>query len=70
MSSQFNVEIPKPIAERIRADARRSGRSLNAVATAIFKDFLDGWSAAERARFYETTSPKRAGRPLSKKEAA
>lgn len=62
--AQFNIRLPKAIADRLRADARRSRRSLDAIAETIFSDFFSGWTVAERARFYEQAAPKRAGRPL------
>lgn len=70
MSTQFNVRLPDPLVRKVRADARRSGRSLDAVATVIFADFFSGWTASERVRFYAGTPVKRAGRKISEKGAA
>lgn len=62
--AQFNIEVPAVIASRLRADARRSGRSLSDVATTIFEDFLKGWTVEERERFYKQSKAKILGRPV------
>lgn len=67
--SQFNIRLPRALAERLRADARRSGRSLDAVAETIFTDFFGGWSLKERSKFYVTKTAKKSGRPIATQEA-
>ncbi len=70
----LHIRLPDQVVERIRADARRSGKTLDAVAMTVFTDFFNAWSVAERAKFYSTAEPKRRGRPqnyeLAAKEAA
>lgn len=62
--SQLNIRLPEELAERLRADARRTGRSLDSVMETIISDFLKGWTVSERSRFYETKPAKKAGRPI------
>lgn len=61
---QFNAQIPPTLAQKIRADARRNGRTLDDVTTCILTDFFSGWTATERAKFYEHAKPKVRGRKI------
>lgn len=67
--SKLTVMLPKEVLEKLRADARRTGRTLNTVAETIFVDFLKGWSAGERSNFYRTMPAKKAGRPFTEEES-
>jgi len=55
--------IDERLAERVRADARRANRTLDACMTAILNDFLSSWNPSERAAFYAAQEPKIKGRP-------
>lgn len=61
---QFNARISKKLAQRVRADARRSGKSLDSVVESILADFFGAWNRIEREKFYQHAEPKRAGRPV------
>lgn len=67
--TQLNIRVPAEQADRLRADARRSGRSLDAVMETIIGDFLSGWTVSERKQFYSTKPIKKAGRPLEQEAA-
>lgn len=66
--NQFNVRLPASLVDRIRADARRSGRSIDSVIETILTDFLKGWTVTERQKFYGTQPAKRLGRPIEGEE--
>lgn len=60
----FFVRLPEDLVDEVRADARRSGRSLDSVAEIVLRDFLNAYGKRERRKFYATKNPKRMGRPL------
>lgn len=62
---QLNLQVPRGIAQKIRSDARRSGKNLDDVGTIILKDFFQAWTITERARFYEHAANKVAGRKVA-----
>lgn len=68
--TQLNIRMPESLVERIRADARRSGRSIDAVMETIISDFLRAWTVGERGKFYATRPVKRQGRPLETEVAS
>jgi nitrogenase molybdenum-iron protein alpha/beta subunit len=61
---QFNCQLPKTLAEKVRADARRNHRSLDDVSAAIFGDFFKAWCVTERAKFYAGFKAKTVGRKV------
>jgi len=63
---QLNSQVPPQLAALARADARRNGKTLDDVIAAILGDFFSGWSATERAKFYQHAKPKGSGRKISK----
>lgn len=62
---QLNLQVPKGIAQKVRSDARRSGKTLDDVGTIIFADFFKAWTRLERAKFYEHAANKVSGRKVA-----
>ena len=61
--SPLNVRVPDELASKVRADARRNKRSIDAVMTTILADFFNAWTVSERGKFYSHQPVKRAGAP-------
>ena len=61
---QLNFRVPKKLAEKVRSDARRNNKSLDAVGETILSEFFSAWTLTERARFYERQKNKRSGRRI------
>lgn len=62
---QLNLQVPRGVAQKVRADARRSGKTLDDVGTIILKDFFQAWTIGERAKFYEHAANKVSGRKVA-----
>lgn len=61
---QLNFQVPKKLAEKVRSDARRNNKTLDAVGETILSEFFSAWTLTERARFYEGKANKRSGRRI------
>lgn len=68
-TQQFNVRIPRALADRVRVDAVKSGQTLDGVVASIFSQFLSA-PAKDRARVYERGPARRRNRPMRRKEVA
>jgi hypothetical protein len=62
--TQFNVRLPDGLANRVRRDARKFGKTLDAVSAIIFKDFFTAFTVKEREQFYRGAAVKRSGRKV------
>lgn len=61
---QLNFQVPRKIAEKVRNDARRNNKTLDAVGETILTEFFSAWTLTERARFYEGKENKKSGRRI------
>lgn len=64
MKTQVNFRIEPALLKRLKAEAKRSQRSLAVVSGAIIGAFLDNWPVENRDRLYNSLAPKRQGRKL------
>ena len=62
---QFNIRLPGNLAQLIRGDAIRFGKSMSDISEIIFADFFSSWTESDRHKFYSPAKNKKAGRPLS-----
>ena len=62
---QLNFRVSPGIASKVRADARRNNKTLDAVGETILSDFFKAWTAEERAKFYDHAGNKLTGRKVS-----
>jgi hypothetical protein len=65
MKTQFNVRLDRRLAEKVRTDSERTGRSKDDVTDTIFRWFFRTFPTAKRRHFYMTHPPKQAGRKLA-----
>ena len=61
---QLNIQVRKKLAQQVRADARRNGKTIDSIGEIIFEDFFNGWTPTERAEFYKAAKDKTMGRRI------